>query len=96
MLEKVVISVLLVVAGVSATFTPGGPSQIEDVADPSVVAAADFAVTQMNMQSNSAYKLVRSKIVGGTMQVRPSAFVGFLNETVHLIDCVWREIRFAH
>lgn len=69
MLGKVIILVLFVAAGVSATFTAGGPSRIEDVTDPSVVAAADFAVTEMNKQSNSVYKLVRSKIVAGTVQV---------------------------
>ena len=81
MLGKIVILVLFVAAGVNATFTVGGPSQIEDVTDPSVVAAADFAVTEMNKQSNSVYKLVRAKIAGGTVQVRPSAFVGFHNAT---------------
>lgn len=80
MFGKVAIVLLVVAAaGVSATFTAGGPSQIEDVTDPSVVAAADFAVTEMNRKSNSMYKLVRSKIVSGTVQVRPSAFVGFLD-----------------
>lgn len=81
MLGKVIILVLFVAAGVSATFTVGGPSRIEDVTDPSVVAAADFSVTKMNKRSNSVYKLVRSKIVAGTVQVRPSAFVGFLCAT---------------
>ena len=59
------------VAGVSANYSPGGPSPIDDVNDESVVAAADFAVTEMNKQSKSEYKLIRSSIVGGTMQVRP-------------------------
>lgn len=81
MFGKIIVLVLFVAAGVNATFTPGAPSQIEDVTEPSVVAAADFAVTEMNKQSNSEYKLVRSKIVSGTVQVRPSAFVGFLNAT---------------
>ena len=79
MLGKVAILVLFVAAGVSATFIVGGPSQVDDVTDPSVVAAADFAVTEMNKRSNSVYKLVRSKIVSGTVQVRPLAFVGFLD-----------------
>ena len=71
MLCRIACLVVFVVAGVSANFTPGGPSQIDDVTDESVVAAADFAVTEMNKRSNSEYKLIRSNIVGGTMQVRP-------------------------
>ncbi|XP_065920404.1 cystatin-like [Dysidea avara] len=69
MLCRIACLVVFVVAGVSANFTPGGPSQIDDVTDESVVAAADFAVTEMNKRSNSEYKLVRSNIVGGTMQI---------------------------
>lgn len=86
---------LFVAAGVNATFNVGGPSQIEDVTDPSVVAAADFAVTEMNKQSNSVYRLVRSKIVGGTVQVRPSAFIGF-PKAVRLLGCIWVEVCSAY
>jgi len=98
MLGKVAILVLFVAAGVSATFTPGGPSQIEDVTDSSVVAAADFAVTEMNKKSNSVYKLVRSRIVSGTMQVRPFYIcrVSLRNEVARLIGRGWRKIRTAY
>jgi len=71
MLCRITCLVAFVVAGISANYVPGGPSQIDDVNDESVVAAADFAVTEMNKQSNFEYKLIRSSIVGGTMQVRP-------------------------
>ena len=91
MYGKIAILVLFVAAGVSATFIAGGPSQIEDVTDPSVVAAADYAVTEMNKRSNSLYKLVRAKIVSGTVQVRPSAFVGFLDAiTTCAFNRSWR------
>ena len=77
MLCRIACLVAFVVAGVSANYSPGGPSQIDDVNDESVVAAADFAVTEMNKQSKSEYKLIRSNIIGGTMQVRPSNLVRF-------------------
>ena len=98
MLGKVAVLVLFVVAGVSATYTVGGPTKIEDVTDSSVVAAADFAVTEMNRRSNSLYKLVRSRIVSGTKQVRPFNIcrVSLRNEVVHLLGGVRCEIRSAY
>ena len=89
MLTKITILLLFVAAGVNATFTAGAPSQIKDVTDPSVVAAADFAVTEMNKRSNSLHKLVRSKIVSGTVQVRPSTVIGFLGAMIVCLTRRW-------
>ena len=90
MFAKIAILVLLVAAGVGATFIAGGPKQIKDVSDPSVVEAADFAVTEMNKRSNSMYKLVCSEIVSGTMQVRPLALVGFLGAIMSTVRLIGR------
>ena len=90
MIAKIAVLVLLVAAGVGATFIAGGPTQIEDVNDSSVVAVADFAVTEMNKRSNSVYKLIRSKIVSGTMQVRPFALVRFLAAITNAVRLIGR------
>ena len=48
----------------------GAPRPLKDLNDPYVQKAAQFAVSEMNKQSNSLNKIVLMKVESGTVQVR--------------------------
>ena len=63
------LSFCAVFTSLSAGF-PGSVEPIEDLESDEVRAAAEEAVCLLNEESNSEFKTVLVKVVGGTVQVR--------------------------
>jgi len=55
----------------------GSPDPLNDLNDPYVQKAAQFAVSEMSKRSNSLNKLVLVEVVGGTMQVSNTSNLNF-------------------
>ena len=61
--------VCAVMAVSTATGMPGAPVPISDLTNTVVVTAAEKAVEEINLRSNSLFKTVLVEVTGGTVQV---------------------------